>query len=165
MKKTWRRGLCREIRVERIAPPPGANRSTDWSESLHARGVPLVNLGLLCRAKAEDVFVRFSAQNPSIVAADWGSGRRMFWKKRDLVRDVHCWKVAKSSVASLRPAFSFPRYRPSHEPFASLFSSPDSHPFCPRGGSRPCSDRMLRLLEFRCVCGSQELDRHGLRHR
>ena len=40
MKKTWRRGLCREIRVERIAPLTGANRPTDWSESPHARGVP-----------------------------------------------------------------------------------------------------------------------------
>ena len=39
-----------------------------------------MNLGLLCQAKAEDVLVRFPEQNPSIVAADWGSGRRMFWK-------------------------------------------------------------------------------------
>jgi hypothetical protein len=38
----------------------------------------LVHLGLSCRAKAEDVFVRFSVQNPSILAADRGSGRRMF---------------------------------------------------------------------------------------
>ena len=124
-----------------------------------------MNLGLLCRAKAEDVFVRFSVQNPGIVAADWGSGQTNVLKKRGLVRDVLCGGVIKSSVASLRPAFSFPRYRPSHEPFVSLFSAPDSRPFCPRGGSRPCSDRMLRLLEFRCVCGYQELDRHGLRHR
>jgi hypothetical protein len=34
-----------------------------------------VNLGLLCRAKAEDLFVRFSVQNPGIVAADWGLGQ------------------------------------------------------------------------------------------
>jgi hypothetical protein len=64
-----------------------------------------------------------------------------------------------------RPPVLHSRCRPSHEPFASLFSAPDSRPFCPRGGSRPCSDRILRLLEFRCVCGYQELDRLGLRHR
>ena len=34
-----------------------------------------MNLGLLCRAKAEDVFVRFSVQNPGIFAADWGLGQ------------------------------------------------------------------------------------------
>jgi hypothetical protein len=71
--------------LERIAPPPGLN----WSESPHARGVPLVNLGLLCRAKAEDVFVRFSAENPSIVAADWGLGQTNVLEKRNLVRDLH----------------------------------------------------------------------------
>jgi len=64
-----------------------------------------------------------------------------------------------------RPPVLYPRCRPSHEPFASLFSSPDSDPFCPRGGGRPRSDRILRLLEFRRVCGYQDVDRLGLRHR
>jgi hypothetical protein len=67
-----------------------------------------VNLGLLCRAKAEDVFVRFYVQNSSIFAADWGLGQTNVLKKRGLVRDVLRWKVSKSSVASLRPACSFP---------------------------------------------------------
>ena len=48
-----------------------------------------MNLGLLCQAKAKEVFVRFSAQNPSIVAADWGLGQTNVLKKRGLVRDVH----------------------------------------------------------------------------
>ena len=40
-----------------------------------------MNLGLLCQAKAKEVFVRFSAQNPSIVAADWGLGQTNILEK------------------------------------------------------------------------------------